>query len=64
MRILQVDGGAEAGESIVGDLQDKSAVHHAVAGLEVPVGYDDAVVQEEDALEENEERSTQGEKDH
>lgn len=54
VRILQVHHAAEAGQSVVGDLQNETAVHHTVAGLEVPVGHNDAVVHEEHSLEEKE----------
>lgn len=42
----------EAGQAVVGDLQDEAVVHHTVGGLELPVRHDDAVVEEQHPLQE------------
>lgn len=41
----------KAGQTVVGDLQDEAVIHDAVGGLEFTVGEDDAVVEEEHALQ-------------
>lgn len=42
---------AEAGQAVVGDLQDKAVVHHTVGRLEFPVRHDDTVVEKQHPLE-------------
>lgn len=47
---------AEAGQTIVGDLQNKAVVHHTVGGLKFTMGEDNTVVEEQHALNKEEKR--------
>lgn len=50
MGVLLPAAGPQRLQTIVSNLQDEAAVHHTVGGLQVAMGDDDAVVEEEHAL--------------
>ncbi len=53
---LWVSVGLKAGQTVVCDLQDKAVVNNAVRGLEFTVREDDAVLEENHALQRERER--------